>query len=308
MTDDTNGRTAPNAGDDAEEAERRPRGARRPGAPRGNRDRRGAPGKSGSGRGPSGRSRGSAPRRDSWQENPVLFGHHAVAFAIANADREIKSLALTENAERKLADTLSNRPIAVERVTPRDLDRRLGADTVHQGVMAEVEPLPEPDLDNLIATAVDKGPIVLLDQVTDPQNVGAVLRSAAVFGAAGVVLTRRQSPPLHGVLAKAASGALELVPICLVPNLARALGDLQAAGVRCIGLAGEAETALHDVDLRGPTALVLGAEGKGLRQSTAEACDQLVRISAPGPIASLNVSNAAAVALHFASLSSAPRA
>ena len=148
--------------------------------------------------------------------------------------------------------------------------------------MLETEPLPEPDLDELAARSVEAGPLVVLDQVTDPHNVGAILRSAAVFGAAGLVMTRRHSPPLDGALAKAASGALELVPVALVPNLARALGELKAQGVRLVGLDGTADALIEDEGFAPPFALVLGAEGKGLRQLTRDTCDALARIGSAG--------------------------
>ncbi|MEL6298595.1 MAG: 23S rRNA (guanosine(2251)-2'-O)-methyltransferase RlmB [Pseudomonadota bacterium] len=231
---------------------------------------------------------------------PVIYGLHAVTFALQNPARRIDKLQVTENAERRLADALAERGdgLAIERVHPRALDHELGADTVHQGVAADVAPLAEPELADLVDAAGAGRPIVLLDQVTDPHNVGAVLRSCAVFGAAGLVLTRRHSPPLDGALAKSASGALELVPVCLVQNLGRAIADIQSAGVMVAGLDGESETLLHAARFDRPTAIVLGAEGKGLRQSTREACDALVAIASGGPIHSLNVSNAAAIVLH----------
>ena len=230
-----------------------------------------------------------------------LFGLHAVEAALKNPARKIRRLVLTENAERRLVEGMGalNRPI--EYVTPRDLDGMLGDDTVHQGAMLETEPLEEPDFKDLIIASNGR-PLIVLDQVTDPHNVGAILRSAAVFGAAGLVMTRRHSPPLNGVLAKSASGALELVPVALVQNLANALAELKAVGFRLIGLDGTASDRLEDVDWSRPTAIILGAEGKGLRQLTAEKCDSLARITTDGPIESLNVSNAAAIALHTAVL------
>jgi len=191
---------------------------------------------------------------------------------------------------------------SVERVSPRDLDRLLGEETVHQGAALESEPLPEPTFEALAANAAGQ-PVIVLDQVTDPHNVGAILRSAAVFGAAGLVMTRRHSPPLNGVLAKSASGALELIPIALVQNLAAALDELRSAGFTLVGLDGDGEAQLEDLDLSGPTALIMGSEGKGLRDLTRKNCDVLARITSEGPIASLNVSNAAAVALHTAAMS-----
>lgn len=230
-----------------------------------------------------------------------IYGFHAVAAALKNPARKLQKLWLTENAEKRLEDVLKGLAVSTQRVLPKDLDRRLGEDTVHQGVLLEAEPLPEPTLAELAEKAAGTGPLVVLDQVTDPHNVGAIMRSAAVFGAAGLVMTRRHSPPLTGALAKAASGALEHVPVALVPNLARALTDLADLGLQRIGLDGEAEKLIDDEQLTGATAIVLGAEGRGLRRLTRESCDVLVRIGAAGAIASLNVSNATAIALNVAS-------
>ncbi|MFM9941015.1 MAG: 23S rRNA (guanosine(2251)-2'-O)-methyltransferase RlmB [Hyphomicrobiaceae bacterium] len=231
-----------------------------------------------------------------------IFGLHAVAAALANPDRRHHRLYVTETAEPRFAAAITARGLAPERVQPKDLDRRLGPDTVHQGALLETGPLPERDVTELGLRARTHGPLIVLDQVTDPHNVGAILRSAAVFDAAGLLMTRRHSPELSGALAKAASGALELVPVALVTNLARAMEQLAELGLTRVGLDGEAETLIEAADLSGPVALVLGSEGRGLRRLTRESCDQLVRIGAPGAIASLNVSNAAAVAMHAASL------
>lgn len=229
-----------------------------------------------------------------------LFGSHAVDAALRNPLRRAHRLLATENAERRLQDIIRASGVAVERTTPGALDRLLGAETVHQGLLLEADPLPEPSLDELVHRARAAGPLILLDHVTDPHNAGAVLRSAAAFGAAGVVMTRRHSPPLNGVLAKSASGALDLVPVLTVQNLARTMEDLKARGFRLIGLEGTSTAALEDETFSGLSALVLGAEGKGLRQLTAETCDVLVSIATADTLASLNVSNAAAVALHWA--------
>jgi 23S rRNA (guanosine2251-2'-O)-methyltransferase len=249
-----------------------------------------------------GQRRPPAPRAVIEPDAGEIYGLHAVAAALANPGRVIKRVLASDNAARRLAEALNARGVIVDPVSPRDLDRRLGADTVHQGVLLETEPLAEPDFAELAATAAEAGPLVVLDQVTDPHNVGAVLRSGAAFGCSGLVMTRRNSPPLAGTLAKAASGALEVVPVALVQNLARALAELKESGFTLVGLDGGADGAIEAEPLAGPVALVLGAEGKGLRQLTRETCDRLARISTPGPVGSLNVSNAAAIALHLAAL------
>ncbi len=235
----------------------------------------------------------------------VIYGLHAATFALENPARRITALHVTENAERRLGDAVTPHQHLINRVSPRALDKRLGPDTVHQGVLLDVEPLATESLDDLTTRArATAHPVLILDQVTDPHNVGAVLRSAAVFGAAGLVMTHRHSPPLGGALAKAASGALELTPITLVRNLADAIATIRAAGITVIGLDAASdqfiESAIAGSDR--PFALVLGAEGKGLRDLTRQSCDTLCRIGGDGPITSLNVSNAAAVALHLAAM------
>lgn len=252
------------------------------------------------------RQRPSKPTREqslrSDDETLRLWGTHVIEAALSNPARVIRRLHLTENAESRLASALSRRCVEMVRSTPRDLDRLVGADAVHQGAVADVEPLPDTGLATLVqAASAGNRPIVVLDQVTDPHNVGAILRSAAVFGAAGLIMTRRQSPPLGGVLGKSASGALEVVPIALVPNLARALAELGDAGVTRIGLDGHGEYTIDAKAFVPPVALILGSEGKGLRRLTREHCDRLCRIGSVGSLASLNVSNAAAVALYAAS-------
>jgi 23S rRNA (guanosine2251-2'-O)-methyltransferase len=231
------------------------------------------------------------------RESTPLYGLHAVEAALANPRRTVTRVLATENAAHRLGPLLAKRGLTPEAATPRDLDRLLGPDAVHQGVALEAEPLPPVVLDDADPT----GMLLVLDQVTDPHNVGAVLRSAAAFGAAGLVMTERHSPPLHGVLAKAASGALDLVPVILVKNLAQSLAQLGERGFLRVGLAEEGAEALETASLTRPLALVLGAEGRGLRQLTREHCDLVCRISTQNALASLNVSNAAAVALHWAS-------
>ena len=248
-----------------------------------------------------GRGRPGNPRRTADSDRILLYGIHAVEAALANPRRTIGRLLATENAARRLEAALKARGVKAEDALPKQLDRLLGSDAVHQGVVLETEPLPPVELEDVRP----EGILLVLDQVTDPQNVGAVLRSAAAFGAAGVVLPERHTPPFTGALAKAASGALDIVPIILIGNLAQSLGQLGEAGFLRVGLAEEGAEPLETTALTLPLALVLGAEGKGLRQLTRETCDRLCRISTKGPLASLNVSNAAAIALHWASATAA---
>lgn len=247
---------------------------------------------------PAWRGRPRPDDRHKTSDRVLIYGLHAAEAALANPKRTILRVLATENAAHRLSPLLAERGLQPDPAAPKDLDRLLGGETVHQGVALEAEPLPPVTLDE----ADPNGTLLVLDQVTDPQNVGAALRSAAAFGAAGLVMTERHSPPLQGALAKAASGAIDIVPIILVKNLAQALGELGERGVMRVGLAEEAEIALERAELSRPLALLLGAEGKGLRRLTREHCDVLCRISTKSALASLNVSNAAAIALHWASL------
>jgi 23S rRNA (guanosine2251-2'-O)-methyltransferase len=227
----------------------------------------------------------------------VLYGWHTVTAALANPARRIRRLLATENAARRLADDGIKPPIDLELVRPDAIAARLTPDAVHQGLLAESDPLPSPAIEDLPAAGI----VLVLDQITDPHNVGAILRTAAAFAVAAIVTTARHSPEATGVLAKSASGALELVPIASVQNLARALAALKQRGFLVVGLDSAAPDDLAATSLSAPLALVVGAEGKGLRQGTRAQCDRLARLDLPGAIKSLNVSNAAALALYIAS-------
>jgi len=230
---------------------------------------------------------------------PRLWGRHAVAAALDNPERKV----LRAWATRDAADHMQfGSEVAVTLADVADLGRLVPHDAPHQGVVIEVEPLKETWLDDALAGAPPKAALLVLDQVTDPHNVGAILRSAAAFGAIAIVTQDRHSPPESGVVARAASGALERVPWVRVVNLARALDQVGEAGFWRIGLAGDAETDLKDALGPPRVALVLGAEGSGLRPNTREHCDALARLPISGAIESLNVSNAAAVALYAASM------
>jgi 23S rRNA (guanosine2251-2'-O)-methyltransferase len=214
--------------------------------------------------------------------------------ALQNRQRRFRKLLLTENAARRLTEENIPTPISPEIVRPNEIDRLLTPDAVHQGLLAEVDPLPSPDIDDLAL----EGMVLVLDQITDPHNVGAILRSAAAFAVKAIVTTARHSPEATGVLAKAASGALELVPLVTVQNLARALTGLNDRGFMTVGLDSVGTEDLSAMILKAPLALVLGAEGKGLRQLTRETCSAVARLDMPGEIKSLNVSNAAVLALY----------
>lgn len=246
------------------------------------------------------RNRPGAPSRRHAASPSVeqIYGVHAVCAALANPLRSVLALYATRNGCGRLKTTLGSLPVTPSEISPADLSKRLGADTVHQGVMIETAPLAAVTMRSAIEQAVTGKPLIVLDQVTDPHNVGAILRSAAAFNASALIMTRRNSPPLDGALAKAASGAVEFIPVIHVGNLARTLADLAKQGVQIIGLDAAATQSLEATAHQHPCALVLGAEGKGLRRLTAENCDLLCHLNTPGPLKSLNVSNAAAVALH----------
>jgi 23S rRNA (guanosine2251-2'-O)-methyltransferase len=230
---------------------------------------------------------------------PRFWGKHAVAAALDNPERKV----LRAWATRETAAFMQFRDdVAVTMADVADLGRLVPHDAPHQGVVIEVEPLEDLWLGDLLADAQDRSVMLVLDQVTDPHNVGAILRSAAAFGALGIVTQDRHSPPESGALAKAASGTLERVPWVRVVNLARALEEIAEAGFWRIGLAGNSETNLKDALGPPRVALVLGAEGPGMRSNTREHCDALARLPISDAVESLNVSNAAAVALYAASI------
>jgi 23S rRNA (guanosine2251-2'-O)-methyltransferase len=239
-------------------------------------------------------------RRPIWQDRAadgpaVLYGWHTVTMALQNPQRRIRKLILTENAARRLAEENIATRVTPLLVRPNEIDRLLTPDAVHQGLLAEADPLPSPDIETL----APEGMVLVLDQITDPHNVGAILRSAAAFAVKAIVTTARHSPEATGVLAKAASGALELVPLVTVQNLARALTRLNERGFMTVGLDSQGGENLSAIALSEPLALVLGAEGKGLRQLTRETCSAVARLDMPGEIKSLNVSNAAVLALYI---------
>lgn len=245
-------------------------------------------------------------RRVAAAETVWLFGLHAVRDALANPARVKLRLVLTPNAADKLGTAPADAGLAPEIVEPRRFDAHvpLEPENVHQGAALEARPLAWGTLAEVAVAGQGAPLVVLLDRVTDPHNVGAILRSAEVFGARAVIAPLRHSAPETGALAKAASGALERQPYLRVVNLARAMEELKAAGYLLFGLDGTADLALAEA-LEGagprPVGLVLGAEGPGLREKTRETCDRLVKIPFAGGFGSLNVSNAAAVALYAAS-------
>jgi 23S rRNA (guanosine2251-2'-O)-methyltransferase len=245
-------------------------------------------------------ARGKPQQRAGGGGNRTHFwGKHAVLAALANPERVVRRLWLT----REVAQTLQLPPVLpVQYADVADLGRMVPRDAPHQGIVAEVDPLPEIWLGDVIETDdEDTRPLVVLDQVTDPHNVGAILRSAAAFDVRAIVTQDRHSPPESGALAKAASGALELVPWVRVVNLARALEEMAEAGFWRVGLTGDARHTLDEaMGLVPRLALVMGAEGEGMRANTAAHCDDLARLPISPKVESLNVSNAAAIALYAA--------
>ena len=246
--------------------------------------------------GPGGGTRPEPRRERRTGDHTLLYGWQPVRAALENPARNLRRLLATENGARRLEEAGLTARFSPEIVRPAMIDQLLPPDAVHQGLYAEADPLPAPDLEE-----IEDGLVLILDQVTDPHNFGAIVRTAAAFGAKAIVTTARHSPEATGVLAKSASGGLEHVPLVLVQNLARAMAALQERTFQLVGLAEDAETDLADTPMRSPLGLVIGAEGKGLRQLTRETCDALARLDTPGAIKSLNVSNATALALYIAS-------
>jgi 23S rRNA (guanosine2251-2'-O)-methyltransferase len=226
--------------------------------------------------------------------------------ALKNPRRKFIRFLASDNALRKLNEEGITLPLTPENVHPKEIDRLLTPDSVHQGLYLEAEPLPALTLANLSPKAL----VLVLDQITDPHNVGAMLRTAAAFNVAAVITTARHSPAATGVLAKSASGALEHLPIITVRNLSDTLEELKTRGFTCVGLDSEADVALDSpnlpLPLEAPLALVMGAEGKGLRQRTSETCSFVAQLHMPGTIKSLNVSNATALALYIATRALTP--
>lgn len=238
-----------------------------------------------------------------------LYGVHTAIAILANPARRYSRIVTCDAAlAARIADILAAAPqIAIETITRDVLDAMLPDGAVHQGIAVLAAPLKSVPLED-ICDQVDgqaQARIVVLDQVTDPHNIGAILRTAAAFQANAVIVQDRHTPPVTGVLAKAASGGLEHCPLVRVTNLARALENLKRAGVWCIGLDSEATQSVRSAKVSGPMALVLGAEGEGLRRLTRDNCDVLAAIPFSGPLASLNVSNAAAIALYEIALTDA---
>lgn len=230
-----------------------------------------------------------------------LFGAHAVEAALANPNRQIQRLLATARAAESLKNPESHlsKSQPIEICTSEEISAVLSPGAVHQGLALEAAPLAQPPLDQVLAKASQiSASLVFLDQVTDPHNVGAIMRSAAAFGAAAVVVQDRHAPPITGTLAKSASGAAEVIALVRVTNLSRAMDEVIEAGYFCIGLAGDAEESFQNFDFPDKVALILGAEGPGLRRLTREKCDMLLHLPTEEPISSLNVSNAAAVALY----------
>jgi len=249
-------------------------------------------------------NRSGKPKAAPWRGAPrdrdgtvVLYGWHTVKAALENPRRRFHRLLATENAVRRLSEDKLPFPIAPTVVRPEDIAAIAGTNAVHQGLCAEADPLASPQLEDVVAGGI----VVALDQITDPHNFGAILRSAAAFAVTAVVTTERHSPEATGVLAKAASGALEYVPIVTVVNLARALDELRELNTFLVGLDSGGDADLAATPLSAPIALVIGAEGKGLRHLTRVHCDVIARLALPGRITSLNVSNATALALYVAS-------
>ena len=227
-----------------------------------------------------------------------IYGNHACIAALKNPNRQINSILTTKHSSEFVAD-LNNPDLPPLQIIDRNqLDAILPHDSVHQGIAAQCDPLPSPKLEDVIINQTDSSVLVILDQANDPRNIGSVLRSAAAFNATAVIVPDRGTPEINGLMAKAAAGAIELVPIVRVKNLARSLKVIKNAGYWCVGLDGEAAQTLAEVNLSGKIALIMGAEGSGLRQLTSKTCDYLAKIPISGQMKSLNLSIATSIALY----------
>ena len=279
-----------------------------------NRNRRSKPPSPGSGKPPHGASRQTGAQaaepkrpsgRSSHRDRPgerresrvsLIYGFHSVLAALKAPRRELIRLYATPSAAERLGAEAAARGVEMRIVSAEQISALSPRAAVHQGVLLEARPLAPIDVSELPAN----GLALVLDQITDPHNFGAILRTAAAFAVDALITTERHSPDFAGALAKSASGGLEHVPICSVPNLARALEEMGDMGYWRIGLDSGAEAKLGDETLARPLALILGAEDRGLRRLTRERCDRMVRLDLPGAIKSLNVSNACAIALALA--------
>lgn len=290
---------------------RKPHSKKGPKGVKGRKPYRGKPGRdernrSGGSHGGGKRPHHDKPRNERGGGNPaLLYGLHAVAEAWTNPERKIRRLVVTDAGLEAMGPAMKTaRSLGLDRPEPEIRDKRevdnLAPGMVHQGIVLDAAPLNAPDIVEALAdeAGIDNSIFVLLDQVSDPHNIGAILRSCAAFGAAGLLVQDRVTPDITGTLAKSACGAVEHVPIIRETNLARVMEQAKEAGYWCIGLDERGESTLADAPAHGKIIIVLGAEGPGLRRLTAEKCDMLVRLPTAGPIGSLNVSNAAAVSLY----------
>ncbi len=228
-----------------------------------------------------------------------IYGHHAVMAALKNADRKTKRILLSKDGHLDPTQYAQNTEINLEIVSPNQLEAILPPSAVHQGIAALVSKLPEVNIEKICNEAKirQRGVIIVLDQITDPRNIGSIIRSGAFFGAFAVITQDRHSPTLNGIIAKAASGGMEKVPVVRVKNISRSLEKLKLGGFWCVGLDSNSTNALNDYIPNNLTAIVLGAEGSGLRRLVKQSCDDLIKIEGHGAISSLNVSNACAIAL-----------
>lgn len=230
-------------------------------------------------------------------QSNLIYGKHAALAAIANPMRKIKRVIVTKTTRDEIGEKFFSGLKNIQIFEGKKLDDMLPREAVHQGIAVECEPLSQPSLQELLKQELNK-PLLILDQVSDPHNVGAILRSCAAFEVGAVICTDRNAPAESGVMAKSASGALEIVPLISVSNLVQAIEVLKKAGYWIYGLDGEAKKAMHEIKFDRKTVLVMGAEGRGLRRLTGEHCDMLVKLPISPRMESLNVSNAAAVAMY----------